>query len=78
MQSAYACVGRDFANTCRRIEAIIRPDMGAHEVTKLTMKAISDWLGALALSPARLRTAKGASQNVRITADTDEARRRRA
>jgi integrase len=69
--------GRDLANTRRRIEAIIRPEMGTHDVTKLTTKAISDWLAALASSPARLRTAKGASQNVRVTADTDEARRRR-
>ena len=69
--------GRDLANTRRRIEAIIRPEMGAHDVDKLTTKAISDWLGALAASPAKLRTAKGAPQNVRETADTDEARRRR-
>ncbi|UVO53808.1 site-specific integrase [Sphingomonas sp. SUN039] len=69
--------GRDLANTRRRIEAIIRPQMGTHEVAKLTTKAISDWLAALASSPARLRTAKGASQNIRVTADTDEARRRR-
>lgn len=47
-------------------------------VTKLTAKTINDWLVSLANSPARLRTAKGAEQqNVRATADTDEARRRR-
>lgn len=69
--------GKDLANTRRRIEAMIRPTMGAHEVSKLTTKQISDWLLALANAPARLRTAKGAAQNVRVTADTDDARRRR-
>lgn len=70
--------GKDMANTRRRIEAIVRPEMGRHEVSRLTAKAINDWLMALANSPARLRTAKGAEQqNVRATADTDEARRRR-
>lgn len=69
--------GRDIANTRRRIEAIIRPDLGAHDVTKLTTKLIADWLLSLANAPARLRTARDAVQNVRVTADTDEARRRR-
>ena len=69
--------GKDLANTRRRIEAMIRPTMGAHEVAKLTTKQIADWLLALANAPARLRTAKGATQNVRVTADTDDARRGR-
>jgi integrase len=70
--------GKDLANTSRRIEAIVRPQMGKHEVAKLTTKAINDWLLSLASAPARLRTAKGAEQqNVRQTADTEEARRRR-
>ena len=70
--------GRDKANTSRRIEAIVRPQMGKHEVAKLTTKAVNDWLLSLAAAPARLRTAKGAEhQNVRETPDTDEARRRR-
>lgn len=70
--------GRDRANTGRRIEAIIRPQLGSTELGKLTTKALQDWLSALAAAPARLRTAKGATvQNVRATADTDEARRRR-
>ncbi len=70
--------GKDLANTSRRIEAIVRPQMGKHEVAKLTSKAINDWLLSLASAPARLRTAKGAEQqNVRETADTEEARRRR-
>ena len=69
--------GKDLANTRRRIEAMIRPTMGTHEVAKLTTKQIADWLLALANAPARLRTARGATQNVRVTADTDDARRRR-
>lgn len=69
--------GKDLANTRRRIEAIVRPQMGKHEVAKLTTKAINDWLVSLANAPARVRTAKGAEQQYRETADTDEARRRR-
>jgi len=70
--------GKDLANTRRRIEAIVRPQMGKHEVARLTTKAVNDWLLSLASAPARLRTAKGAEQqNVRETPDTDEARRRR-
>lgn len=70
--------GKDLANTRRRIEAIIRPQMGGHEVEKLTSKIVSDWLMSLAAAPARLRTAKNAEQqNVRETADNPEARRRR-
>ena len=33
--------GKDVANTRRRIEAILRPQMGAHDVAKLTTKIIS-------------------------------------
>lgn len=69
--------GKDIANTRRRIEAIVRPQMGHHEVAALTTQIVHDWLTSLASAPARLRTAKGASQNVRVTADTDEARRSR-
>jgi len=69
--------GKDHANTKRRIEAIIRPQMGTHEVAKLTAKDISDWLASLAAAPARLRTAKGADQNFRDLPETDEGRRRR-
>lgn len=70
--------GKDLANTSRRIEAIVRPQMGKHGVAELTTKTVSDWLLSLASAPARLRTAKGAEQqNVRETPDTDEGRRRR-
>lgn len=70
--------GKDLVNTRRRIDAIVRPQMGRYEVASLTTKAINGWLLSLANSPARLRTAKGADQqNVRETPDTEEARRRR-
>src|SRR3546814_12446436 len=59
------------------IEALIRPNLGHYEVSKLEPKTITDWMNKIASSPARLRTAKGAEQNFREPADTDEARRRR-
>ncbi len=69
--------GKDVANTRRRIDAIIRPQIGGHETAKLTSKIITDWHLALAIAPARLRTAPGAVQNYRETADTADARRSR-
>ncbi|HEY9579680.1 MAG TPA: site-specific integrase [Rhizorhapis sp.] len=69
--------GKDLTNTRRRIEALIRPNLGHYEVSKLEPKTITDWMNKIASSPARLRTAKGAEQNFREPADTDEARRRR-
>src|SRR3546814_10354578 len=57
--------GKDLENTRRRIDAIIRPDLGQHRVSKLESKTITDWMNKLASSPARLRTAKGADQNYR-------------
>ena len=69
--------GKDIANTRRRIEAIIRPQIGAHETPELTTKIITDWHLALANAPARLRTAHGAVQNYRQTANTADARRSR-
>ena len=69
--------GKDIANTRRRIEAIIRPQIGGHDTAKLTAKIIMEWHLALANAPARLRTAPGAVQNYRPTADTSDARRRR-
>lgn len=69
--------GKDLANTRRRTEAFIRPQLGRYDVAKLTAKIIKRWHEGLADAPARLRTAKGAEQNVRLTADSDEARRKR-
>ena len=69
--------GKDIANTRRRIEAIIRPQIGGHDTYKLTAKIITDWHLALANAPGRLRTAPGAVHNYRQTADTADARRSR-
>ena len=69
--------GKDLQNTRRRIEAIIRPQLGKYDVANLTSSTIADWHLALAKAPARLRTAKGAVQNYRPTADTIDARRSR-
>lgn len=69
--------GRDLENTRRRIEAIIRPALGAKAVEKLTADTIADWLNSLASSPARSRTGRGAEQNYRPLGNTDEERRRR-
>lgn len=69
--------GKDVANTRRRIEAIIRPQIGGHDTATLSAKIIIDWHLALANSPARLRTAPGAVQNYKPTEDSAEARRRR-
>jgi integrase len=72
-----AFAGKDIVNTRSRIETIIRPGLGGQDVAKLTTKLIADWHASLANAPARLRTGKGATQNVRVTADTEDARRRR-
>ena len=69
--------GKDIANTRRRIEAIIRPQMGCYAVADLTPTIIADWHSALAKAPARLRTAKGAIQNYRQVDGSLEARRSR-
>ena len=69
--------GKDLENTRRRIEAIIRPQIGGHDTSRLTAKIIMDWHAALANAPARLRTAPGAVQNYRQTASTADARRSR-
>src|SRR3546814_19534674 len=69
--------GKELKKTRRRIEAIIKQNLGHYEVSKHEPKTITDWKNKSASSPARLRTAKGAEQNFREPADTDEARRRR-
>src|SRR3546814_11821000 len=69
--------GKDLENTRRRIDAIIRPDLGQHRVSKLESKTITDWMNKLASSPARLRTAKGADQNYREMVDSERSEERR-
>lgn len=64
-----------------RIEALIRPALGHHEVAKLTRKIIRDWHSARATAPLRLRTrTKATEQNERKfdANDPDAVRKRRA
>lgn len=60
-----------------RIDEIIKPTLGAHEVTKLTKDVVGKWHDARAESPAKLRTRKGADQQNERPADDNEARRKR-
>ena len=69
--------GKDIENTRRRIEAIIRPQIGRYDIAELSPRIVADWHLELSKAPARLRTAKGAVQNYRLTADTTEAQRSR-
>lgn len=62
-----------------RIDEIIKPALGHHEVAKLTQKIVSAWHEARASSPARLRTRRGAeTQNERPVDDKEGLRKRRA
>lgn len=62
-----------------RIDEIIKPALGHHEVVKLTQKIVSAWHEARASSPARLRTRRGAeTQNERAVDDKEGLRKRRA
>ena len=69
--------GKDIDNTRRRVEAIIRPQMGYYALAELTPIIIADWHLELAKAPARLRTAKGAVQNFRGPASSFDAQRSR-
>ncbi|MGE3745162.1 MAG: tyrosine-type recombinase/integrase [Sphingomonadaceae bacterium] len=69
--------GKDVVNTKSRIETFIRPELGHLDVTRLTTQRINEWLAAVANAPARLRTGRGNEQNLRVTADSEDARRRR-
>jgi integrase len=60
-----------------RIDQIIRPVLGHHEVAGLTQRIIGDWHNARASSPKKLRTRKGAEQQNERPADDKEALRKR-
>jgi integrase len=60
-----------------RIDEIIKPALGHHEVASLTQKIVGDWHKARAVSPAKLRTRKGAEQQNQRPADDPEALRKR-
>ncbi len=62
-----------------RIDEIIKPTLGHHEVAKLTKDIVGDWHIARATSPAKLRTRKGSEkQNERPADDKEALRKRRA
>lgn len=61
--------------------AFIRPQLGAHEVDRLTAARVREWHAALAAAPARLRTRQSAQhRNIREIdlKDPDAVRQRRA
>lgn len=69
--------GKDRTNTQRRIDVLIKPDLGKYEVSKLTASIIGKWHSDLAKRPARLRTSKKSeTQNYRAL-ESDEAKRKR-
>ena len=70
--------GKDRVNTQRRIDVLIKPVLGAIDVTKLTTDKISKWHRDRAAAPARLRTAKDAVQNERELETADAIRKRRS
>lgn len=60
-----------------RVDEIIKPALGHHEVANLTQKIIGDWHEARANSPAKLRTRRGAEKQNERPADDKEALRKR-
>jgi integrase len=62
-----------------RADALILPELGNVECSKLTTKQLKAWRDATAKTPARLRTKKGQPQKFREDddEDPDEARRKR-
>jgi integrase len=62
-----------------RVEKIIRPALGHHEVKDLTTKIIATWHTARSKSPAKLRTGRLATEdNSRPVEGADAVRRRRS
>jgi integrase len=62
-----------------RADALILPQLGSVECSKLTTKQIKDWREATAKAPPRLRTKKGQPQKFRAdeSDDPDDAQRKR-
>lgn len=67
---------KDLANTKRRIEQFIRPALGAVKLSRLSAAQVRAFHNERANTPARIRTRKGAEQQLRPL-DSPEARRRR-
>ena len=71
--------GKSVAATRSRVEAIIKPELGAVEVRELTRKTIGDWHELRAASPARLRTSRRAkTPNLRLVEGDEAIRKRRS
>lgn len=71
--------GKSVAATRSRVEAIIKPELGALEVRELTRKTIGEWHELRAASPARLRTSRRAkTPNLRLVEGDEAIRRRRS
>ncbi len=78
---AWMEVNRKSARDARyRADALILPELGQVEVSKLTAQSIRNWLRKLAETPARLRTKVGSEQRYQKLpkSDADAVRRRRA
>ncbi len=68
---------RSFNVTKSAADALILPDLGRTEVSKLTTRRIRKWHEGLANTPARLRTARGKEQQYREPPDDRETQRKR-
>ena len=76
----YSVEGKALASTKASVNAHIIPELGKIELTRISMKKITDWHHAIATSEALMRTGKKAEKhNTRpIGDDSDAVRRRRA
>jgi integrase len=69
--------GKDVANTQRRIDVLIKPVLGHHNIAKLRSDHINSWHRERAETPARLRTSKTATVQNAKALDTPDAKRKR-
>ena len=69
--------GKSIGATKNRVEAIIKPSLGLIPLDKLTTKQVAAWHQARALSPAKLRTGRFATEDNLRQLDGDQAIRRR-
>jgi len=73
--------GKDLQSAKYRIEALIRPALGHHQVAELTKKMIRDWHNARAKAQIRVRMRMGATERNDREFDAEDAnavRKRRA
>jgi integrase len=64
-------------DTRTRAEAMIIPELGKFEISKLTTSTIRQWRNTLAQTPARTRTRRGDEQRYRNVPDNPESIRQR-